>query len=187
MSKVDHNFLPAYRRRSIDTDDDQDTIFGTNDNSPNRGGAAPNPHSDVISTLSGMTTAYNSQSQNNNNTAIQDAIAHVQQQTPGIGIDQAHIGLMGQISRPGAYAIEGPRIMNNVGIDYTNLDAAFSAIGYGRHPIPDSDSNHGPSDDVHQLEADDNIQGDDIPEATPVRKSAFVSFYMCIHMFNIMS
>ena len=103
MSKVDHNILPAYRRSSIDTDDTEDTIFGHNDNSPNRGGAAPISHSDAISTLSSITTAYNSQSQANNNTAIQDAITHAQQQTPGIGIDQAHIGLMGQISRPGAY------------------------------------------------------------------------------------
>jgi len=106
MSKVDHNFLPAYRRSSIDTNDTEDTIYGHNNNSPNRGGAAPNSHSDAISALSSasITTAYNSQNQANNNTAIQDAITHAQQQTPGIGIDQAHIGLMGQISRPGKSA-----------------------------------------------------------------------------------
>ena len=167
MSKVDHNFLPAYRRSSIDTDDTEDTIFGHNDNSPNRGGAVPNSHSGAISTLSSITT-YNSQSNNNNNTAIQDAIAHAQQQTPGIGIDQAHIGLMGQISRPGAYRMAGPNIQfHNPGIDYTNLDAAFSAFGYSRHPIPDADSSPVPSDEVTQSEVNDGIQ-EDLPQATLV-------------------
>lgn len=169
MMSKDHNFLPAYRRSSIDTDDTEDTIFGHNDNSPNRGGAAPNSHSGAISTLSSITTAYNSQ--NSDNTAIQDAISHVQnhvQQTPGIGIDQAHIGLMGQISRPGAYRMAGPNIQfNNPGIDYTNLDAAFSAIGYSRHPIPDSDSSPVPSDEVTQMEVNGSIQ-EDIPQATLV-------------------
>jgi len=167
-SKVDHNILPAYRRSSIDTDGTEDTIFGHNDNSPNRGGVAPNSHSDDVSALSSITTAYNSQSQANNNTAIQDAITHAQQQTPGIGIDQAHIGLMGQISRPGAYRMAGPNIQfNNPGIDYTNLDAAFSAIGYSRQPIPDSDSSLRPSDEVTQSEVNDGIQ-EDLPQATLV-------------------
>ena len=182
--KVEHN-LPAHRRNSIESFDEEDAILhiinedspnrggadslsdavsesssdvdtlGINlDEVPNRGGVAPDSLSNGVSTLSSMTTAYNSQASNNTG-----------------GIDQAGIRLMGQMSRPGAYRMEGPNIINNAGTDY-NLDthnAAFiSAIGNSRqYPIPDS---HGrPGDEVHHPEAHDGLQEDGtLLEATPV-------------------